>query len=128
MPRRPPTLAAIGAGCIVALVLGGCGSSGPAGLGRKACPYIRPRLVRIDRDRTQPAGGTEATADLVSVSEDFAIYVRQLPAGGHTRADRELVTFAAALRASTTSPDVGGASAARLETAESALKHRCGVA
>ncbi|GAC1537739.1 MAG: hypothetical protein NVS3B12_22060 [Acidimicrobiales bacterium] len=117
----------VGAGCVIALVLGACGSSGPAGLGRKACPYVRPRLVRVDRDRTQSAGSADATADLVSVSEDFAIYVHQLPADGKAHADRELVAFAAALRTSATSPDVGGASTSRLDHAESALKHRCGV-
>ncbi|GAC1588609.1 MAG: hypothetical protein NVS3B21_04490 [Acidimicrobiales bacterium] len=114
-------------GTVGLLLLGACGSGGPTGLGRKACPYVRPRLVRVDRDRTAPAGSTEATTDLVSVSDDFAIYVGQLPAGGKARADRELVTFASALRAVTSSPDVGGQLPARLDTAEAALKHRCGV-
>lgn len=126
--RTPPISSVLAMGSAFAVFfLGACGPSSPAGLGRKACPYVRPRLVRVDRDRTAPAGSTEATIDLVSVSDDFAIYVGQLPAGGKARADRELVTFGSALRAVTSSPDVGGQLSARLDTAESALKHRCGV-
>lgn len=129
MSRTPPISSVFAVGCAFAVfILGACGSSGPAGLGRKACPYVRPRLVRVDRDRTAPAGSAEATTDLVSVSDDFAIYVSQLPAGGKARADRELVTFAAALRAATSSADGTASSPSRLEAAEAALKHRCGVA
>lgn len=125
--RTPSRSSVVAVGCAFAVfLLGACGSSGPAGLGRKACPYVRPRLVRVDRDRTAPAGSAEATTDLVSVSEDFAIYVGQLPAGGTARSDRELVTFATALRAATS--DGTGSSASRLDAAEAALKHRCGVA
>ncbi|GAC1317197.1 MAG: hypothetical protein NVSMB12_14760 [Acidimicrobiales bacterium] len=103
------------------LLATGCGVRAPAGLGIKACPYVRPRLVRIDRDILQ-----SLPADLGGVAQDFDLYVRQLPDGGRARADRQLVRFAAALRAASESgsspPDLSA-----LAPAESALKARCKV-
>jgi len=112
--RRAPVALAL-----LALGLGAC-SHGPAGLGAKACPYIRPRLVRVDRDRL------EATpADMVAVANDVDLYVTQLPAGGKAHADGQLVRFSHALDALTRTP--GPATATAFDAAERALKQRCGV-
>lgn len=105
----------------VLAVSAGCSRGGPAGLGVRACPYVRPRLLRVDRDLLEPS-----SADLGAVAQDFALYVSQLPAGGKAKADRELVRFATALgavtRAGATSADT-----AALAQAEAALKRRCRV-
>src|SRR5437588_3589850 len=111
--RRAPVALAV-----LALGLGAC--SRPVGLGAKACPYVRPRLVRVDRDRL------EATpADLVAVATDFDLYVAQLPGGGKGHSDAQLVRFSAALDALTRAP--GPATTTSFDGAERALKQRCGV-
>ena len=105
----------------VLVLAAGC-SRQPAGLGLRACPYVRPRLVRIDRDVIQ-----SATADAGAVAQDFALYVEQLPDGGKAKADRQLVRFAAALRAAT-QPGADHAGLGALAPTESALKQRCNIA
>ena len=106
-----------------ALVLSaGCTIHSPAGQGVKACPYVRPRLVRVDRDLLQ-----SIPTDLGAVAQDFDLYVRQLPDGGRGRADRQLVRFAEALRAASR-PGASPADKAALAPAESSLKARCKVA
>lgn len=103
------------------MLLGLCACSrGPAGLGTKACPYVRPRLVRVDRDRL------DATpADLVAVANDFDLFVGQLPAGGKAASDRQLVAFSHAL--DTLARSGGNDGSAAFDAAEHALKRRCGV-
>lgn len=104
---------------VLALGLGAC--SRPVGLGAKACPYVRPRLVRVDRDRL------EATpADLVAVATDFDVYITQLPDGGKGGSDRQLLRFSHALDALTRAP--GPATTSAFDAAERALKQRCGIA
>jgi hypothetical protein len=97
---------------LAAAILAGC-SSGPGGLGRKACPYLRPRLVRLDRDVAQGS-----TADLAAVGQDVALYVSALPDGGHATADQPLVRFSAAL---------SRRDLVALGPDEAAVKHECGV-
>lgn len=100
------------------LLVAGCASHGPAGLGRRACPYVRPRLLRIDRDRL-----ASNPADLTSVARDIDLYVTQLPAGGKAKSDRKLAAFSAALDAY-----LGPApSPSNLDAAEAQIKHLCGV-
>ena len=78
---------------VAALVLVGC--AGTKGLGKGACPYVRPRLIRLDTDRLHLPS---SLPDITAVSEDFAGYVRtNLPSGGRARSDRRLVQFSAAL-------------------------------
>ena len=80
------------------LVLAAC-SSGPRGLGRGACPYLRPRLIRVDVDRAE-APARPAATDLGAVAADIAAYVRtNLPDGGRATSDRPLVAFSRALSA-----------------------------
>ena len=102
-------------------VCAGCSRGGPAGLGIRACPYVRPRLLRVDRDLLEPS-----STDLGAVALDFAIYVGQLPAGGKAKADQQLVRFAAALTAFTRAGSTA-ADGATLASAEAALKKRCQV-
>ena len=99
----------------------GCSRAGPAGLGVRACPYVRPRLLRVDRDLLEPS-----SADLGAVAQDFALYVGQLPAGGKAKADQPLVRFEAALAAFTRAGSTT-ADGATLASAEAALKKRCRV-
>ena len=106
----------------VLAVCAGCSRGGPAGLGIRACPYVRPRLLRVDRDLLGPS-----STDLGAVAQDFALYVGQLPAGGKAKADQQLVRFATALGAFTRA-GATPADSATLATAEAALKKRCGVA
>lgn len=103
----------------------GC-SSAPAGLGRRACPYLRPRLVRLDRDRTALPTDPAAAADVASVAQDIALYVQQLPAGGRSRADQPLVRFSAALDRFAVAPPATG-SATNLQAPERSIKRVCGV-
>lgn len=105
----------------VLAVCAGCSRAGPAGLGMRACPYVRPRLLRVDRDLLEAS-----SADLAAVAQDFALYVGQLPAGGRAKADQPLVRFATALGAVTRA---GGTSTdgTTLASAEAALKRRCRV-
>lgn len=111
----------LASGVGVLAVCAGCSHGGPAGLGIRACPYVRPRLLRVDRDLLEPS-----SADLGAVAQDFAIYVGQLPAGGKAKADQQLVRFATALGAYTRSGSTS-ADGATLASAETALKKRCQV-
>lgn len=102
-------------------VLSGC-SSGGAGLGTGACPYVRPRLIRVDTDR---ADLPSRLADLTSVAQDIGDYVRtNLPGGGRGRRDQPLVRFSAALTAYARN---GGGSRLTLDPAEAALAREYAV-
>jgi hypothetical protein len=99
------------------LVVPGC-STGPAGLGKHACPYLRPRLIRLDNALL--AG---RTADVVAVDQDLALYVKtNLPAKGKAKSDRPVVAFSHALDAYVKSADTSV-----LDAAEGAVKHECAV-
>jgi hypothetical protein len=107
---------------IVAAVGAGCSSSSH-GLGKGACRYLRPRLIRVDTDQlhlaTTPAS---ALADLKAVSEDLALYVTSnLPDHGKGSADQPLVHFSQALTAFV----AGGTSRATLQSAEAPVAHEC---
>ncbi len=113
-------LTAAAAAAALALGLGAC-SHGPQGLGRHACPYLRPRLVRVDTDRADLSDPARR-ADLAAVAQDIAIYVTQLPAGGKAAADRPLVAFSAALTRFVRDGDT-----AALERAEAPVRRECRV-
>jgi hypothetical protein len=103
-----------------ALALVAC-TSGPRGLGKGACPYLRPRLIRLDTDRLHLPG---ALPDLTALSEDVSDYVRtNLPDGGKAKSDRPLVRFSGALTAFVGGGGVGGGLAA----SEQAVAHECAV-
>ena len=120
-PRSISARESVIAGCLAVVMLISC-SSGTRGLGKGACPYVRPRLIRVDTDRAKlPAG----LADLASVAQDFADYVRtNLPAGGRAHSDQVLVRFSAALSAYART---GASSPQTFDTAEAALAHECAV-
>jgi hypothetical protein len=129
LPARRPRSRAVAllvAGSLTALVA--C-SSGPAGLGKGACPYVRPRLIRVDADRAKLPSGL---ADLTSVAEDFADYVRtNLPDGGRAHSDQVLVRFSAALTAYVREGAADGPALTQAEAAltgaEAGLNHECAV-
>ena len=103
---------------VLAVSTAGC-SSHPAGLGRKACPYLRPRLLRLDR-----ALAAGSTNDIVAVDQDIALFVRNnLPAGGKGPADRQLAAFSTALDQFVHH----AGNPADLTAAEDAVKRVCGV-
>lgn len=102
--------------CLAASLVG-C-SRGPHGLGKGACPYLRPRLIRLDNARVS---GSEH--DITAVAQDIGLYVKGLPAGGKAKSDRKLVTFSQALTVFSTT---GSTSA--LDPAEGAIKRMCNVA
>jgi hypothetical protein len=110
---------AAGLGLVLALIA--C-SSGLAGLGKGACPYVRPRLIRVDTDRANLPG---SLGDLRAVADDIGDYVQtNLPDGGRARSDQPLVRFSAAL----TAYAKGGATTPQpLESAEAALSKECAV-
>jgi len=110
---------------IVAVVGAGC-ASGSHGLGKRACPYLRPRLARIETDRLHLTTGRAASlTDLRAVSEDLALYVTSnLPDQGRGSADRPLVTFSRALTAFVAG---GGTSTTTLQSAEAPVAHECSV-
>jgi|SRR5665213_1731578 len=95
-------------------------SSGPAGLGKKACPYLRPRLVRLDRalvDASAP--------NITAVDQDLGLYLKSnLPDGAKAKSDQPLVAFSAALHQFA----IGAGSAADLAAREAAVNKLCGVA
>jgi len=110
---------------VVAALSAGC-SSGSHGLGKGACPYLRPRLVRIDTDRLQltttPAA---ALTDLRGVAEDLALYVTtNLPDRGRGSADRPLIRFSRALTAFVAA---GGTPSAPLQSSEAPVTRECTV-
>jgi len=109
-------VAAAGAGC----------SSGPHGLGTGACPYLRPRLLRVDSDRVRLAGGPAAAlTDLGAVAQDLALYVTtNLPDQGRGSADRPLVGFSRALTAFVAA---GGTTGPALVDAEAPVARECAV-
>ncbi|MHB8464635.1 MAG: hypothetical protein ACYDH6_17470 [Acidimicrobiales bacterium] len=102
-------------------------SSGPSGLGKKACPYVRPRLVRLDAARLGLAASrAAATNSIVAVDQDMRLYIAtNVPSGGKAPSDRRLVAFSAALDQFATSFEAVGPA---LDRAENALKQECGVA
>jgi hypothetical protein len=115
-----------GAALVAGLVmLTGC-SSGGGGLGRKACPYVRPRVIRVDTDRLRLATAPgPSLADLSAVAQDIAGYVRtNLPDHGKGKADQPLVAFSSAL---TTFVADHGSSGAALDGAERRLDRECHV-
>jgi hypothetical protein len=108
---------------IVAAVGAGCSSSSH-GLGKGACRYLRPRLIRVDTDRlhlaTTPAA---ALTDLRAVAEDLAAYVTtNLPDHGRGSADQPLIHFSQALTAFVAA---GGTTTAALQSAEAPVDHEC---
>jgi hypothetical protein len=122
----PPTLWArrlAAAVLIVAAVGAGC-SSGSHGLGKGACRYLRPRLVRIDADRLHLASTPAAAlTDLRGVAEDLALYVTtNLPDHGKGSADQPLVRFSQALTAFVAA---GGTTGPALQSAETPVDHEC---
>ena len=106
--------------------------SSPAGLGRKACLYLRPRLVRLDNDRAAITNGEAAGAvDLPGVATDIHLYVLALPDGGKAPADRNLVAFSAALDAVAAPPGPAEATpgaTAELDRTEGLIHRLCAVA
>jgi len=105
-------------------------SVGRSGLGARACPYLRPRLVRLDRDQAALRRGSPgAPADIAAVAQDVALYVGQLPDAGAAAADRSLVRLSHALDAVVAAPEAAASVVAtgELATAELAVKRRCGV-
>lgn len=107
------------AGAIVAVAFLAACSSGPAGLGKQACPYLRPRIIRLDAARLVGDAGV-----IGAIDEDVGLYVKSnLPAGGKAKADRPVVAFSAALHAYATHRG----DAVALDGAEAALKRECGV-
>jgi len=152
---RCPGAVAVGCLLLASLAVPGCSGGGPAGLGaRRWCQYLRPRLVRIDRDLAAletpalvaptgapPAGGAPAggaapptaagaAADLGPFATDIATYVTQLPAAGTASSDRPLVRVSSALAAFVAPPgplDPPPAATAELRSAERAVKRTCHV-
>lgn len=108
-----------------AVLLAAC-SSGPRGLGKAACPYLRPRLIRVDTDLAGVAAGRAGAADdLAAVAADLADYVKtNLPHGGKARSDRPVVTLNGALKA--VARDPAGPTGALL-AAERSLRRECRV-
>ena len=73
---------------LATLTLVAC-TSGPRGLGKGACPYLRPRLIRLDTDRLHLPG---SLPDVTALSEDVSDYVRtNLPDDGKAKSDQPLV-------------------------------------
>lgn len=128
---RPARVAAGAlAAASVAWVASGC-SSAPKGLGKAACPYVRPRIIRLDNRTKLAADRGQAGADISAVAQDVAIYVRQLPDKGKGTHDRVLVRFSAALTRFAATPAGSGPARARasaaLDAAETALVRQCRV-
>ena len=112
-------------GAVVALLgaVGAC-SSGPRGLGRGACPYVRPRLIRLGGDRLHTAADLP---DIATLSQDVGLYVQtDLPAGGRARSDQALVHFSRALAAFVAGQGQGPP-VATLDAATAALQRECRV-
>jgi hypothetical protein len=100
----------------VAVMTAGCGSPG---LGKKACPYLRPRIHRLDAAfAALPAPSAEA--NLQAVTQDIGIYVSQLPDRGKAKRDQPLVQFSVALNGFP-------ANVARITAAEAAVKRECAI-
>jgi hypothetical protein len=105
------------------VVMAAACASGPGGLGKHACPYLRPRLIRLDAARLDGS-----TANVTAVQQDLRLYVRSnLPAAGKAKSDRPVVALSTALDRYVTNP-ADPALLAALDTAESAVKRECGVA
>ena len=110
----------LGVAALLVVATAAACSSGPAGLGKKACPYLRPRLIRLDAARLDGN-----TAVLQAVQQDLRLYVRSnLPAHGTAKADRPIVGLSTALDTYVANP----ATSAGLDAAEAAVKRLCGVA
>jgi hypothetical protein len=105
------------AALLAGLMLVAC-SSGPSGLGKGACPYLRPRLIRLDAARADAS-----TSNINAVAQDVALFVKtNLPDGGKAKSDQPLVQFSTALSAFAK----GGVSGP-LDAAESVIKKECAV-
>jgi hypothetical protein len=103
-----------------AALLPACGKT--PGLGRGACPYVRPRLIRLDTDKLHLPG---SLPDIKAVSEDIGDFVStNLPNGGKDKGDQVLVRFSAALDRYVAGGATGNAT---LAPAEAALEHECKV-
>ena len=106
---------------MAALLLGACGST-PKGLGKAACPYVRPRLVRLATD----LAGNGPPGDIAAVAQDFAAYVEtNLPDGGKRKNDQPLVTFSQALTVYVATPTP--ALRTGLDNATAALQKECHI-
>jgi len=116
--RRLVLLAAL-----VLVVLGAAGcSSSPQGLGRGACPYIRPRLIRLSTDRLHTQ---DSLPDISSVAQDIGLYVQtNLPDHGKAKSDQTLVQFSTSLSQFVAD---GGQSAVALDAATAKLEKECKV-
>jgi hypothetical protein len=115
----------------VAVAVAAC-SSGPTGLGKKACPYLRPRLIRLDHARLSlPDARPLALADINAVDQDIRLYVGgNLPDNGKGKSDQALVRFSGALDRYVAAAGVaapGPQALNDLSTTEAALAHECGV-
>jgi len=92
------------------LVLTACSGATP-GLGRGACPYMRPRILRLDA-----ALATGNTATIAALDQDLGQYVKtNLPDGGKRKSDQPVVILSTALHG----PVAG------IPAAEVPIKHEC---
>jgi hypothetical protein len=102
---------------VATLLLAAC-SGGTTGLGKAACPYLRPRLIRLDTARA-----SQSAATISAVAQDIALYVTtNLPNGGKANSDQPLVRFSVALTAFSS-----GGPAPTLDSAEARIKQECAV-